>query len=76
MDYLNTTVARLPPNLRKKILIGFYLHDFAAGWFAPATVVQMELQSCYNILKERKLEINGYSIYYISKYMPYKIFIK
>ncbi len=76
MDYLNTTVTRLPPNLRKKILIGFYLHDFAAGWFAPATVVQMELQSCYNILKEKKLEINGYSIYYISKYMPYKIFIK
>ncbi|MEM3406298.1 MAG: hypothetical protein QXY18_02685 [Nitrososphaerota archaeon] len=76
MDYLNTTIIHLPPNLRKKILIGFYLHDFAAGWFAPASVVQMELQSCYNILKEENLEMEGYSLYYISRYMPYRIFFK
>ncbi len=76
LSYLNDTIKNLPKDFRNKIIIGLYIHDFAAGWFTPASIIQMEMQSCYNVLKKENLEIEGYSLYYISKYMPYRIVFK
>ncbi|MEM1518186.1 MAG: glycosyltransferase 87 family protein [Nitrososphaerota archaeon] len=59
--------SELKNNEWHKLLFSIYTLDMARGWLTPALAVQLEVDSYSSLLD------NGYAIYYVSNYLPYRL---
>lgn len=69
--YIDEVFSRISEENRRKVLFSLFLFDFVDGWTTPATQLYVEAREFYNGgLK------TGYSLYYTSRYVPYRISIE
>ncbi len=57
----------LPSKRWSQLLYSIYTLDMTSGWLTPALEIQLEVDTYSNLLN------NGYSIYYASRYLPYRL---
>jgi len=67
LEHLRRALLDLAPEDSKRVLLRIDLMDFSSGWLVPAIQAQLQLDA-YSTLRA-----GGYSLYYLSRYLPYRV---